>query len=495
MSVKDRKNTTHRFADVAGEPCRMLAPIEGFRKKPLVTLEEAIAELKNIVPRIDTYAHVAKERAKNPANGLSVDESASIALYTMDWEPYTESLYCILNSTLRTEDRQSLKPWFLYLKLILTALSGLPPISHTVYRGVRTVIESQDEKYQIGKKVVWWGFSSCSDDRKVSEKEQFLGEASRGTLFIIDCINGRDIANHSYFRKENEILLLPATQFQVISNEHEQNGPHKIHLKEIKSSFILLEPVSSKEEIEAFKKPSVSGNTGPGLKSPVPEPERYCNPKLTEYIVKLKSHAEVFLIGKRYNENDIEIIVKQIIIEKQCRELFLRESGITSQGAMAIAEGLHGNKTLERLFISSNTIGDNGAKALAQSLSGNNNLKLRELCLGNNNITDEGVEYLANMLESNKTLTHLYLHSNSITDHGLKRLAEVITNTNKTLQVLALEWNTFSSDSSGEILAQMLNKNQSLTALNLNSCKLSKTATKHLKAAAKSKKKFELSIH
>ncbi|CAF4224395.1 unnamed protein product, partial [Rotaria sordida] len=101
MSANDIQNTTHRFSDAAGEPCVMLTPIEGFNKKPLVTLEEATEPLKNIVPCISTHAHTAKERAKNPADDLSVDESASIVLYTMEWESYTDSLYFILNSTLR----------------------------------------------------------------------------------------------------------------------------------------------------------------------------------------------------------------------------------------------------------------------------------------------------------------------------------------------------------------------------------------------------------
>jgi len=89
MSVNDITDTVHRFSDMAGEPLIMLAPIEGFNKKPLVTLEEASVPLIDIVPRLATYVHVAKERAINPANDLSVEESASIALYTMEWEPYT----------------------------------------------------------------------------------------------------------------------------------------------------------------------------------------------------------------------------------------------------------------------------------------------------------------------------------------------------------------------------------------------------------------------
>ncbi|CAF3387984.1 unnamed protein product, partial [Rotaria sp. Silwood2] len=106
MPVDNLQNTSHRFSDVAEEPCIMLAPIEGFNIQPLVALEKATEPLHNIVPRLQTFVHVAKQRAKHPADGLSVDESASIALYTMEWEPHTESLYYILNQTLRNEDRK-----------------------------------------------------------------------------------------------------------------------------------------------------------------------------------------------------------------------------------------------------------------------------------------------------------------------------------------------------------------------------------------------------
>ncbi|CAF3976337.1 unnamed protein product, partial [Rotaria sordida] len=87
--------------------------------------------------------YVAKERAKNPADDLSVDESASIALYTMEWEPHTNSLYYILNSALRGEDRANLKPWFLYLKLFITALSRLPSLNLSIYRGVKGIVASE----------------------------------------------------------------------------------------------------------------------------------------------------------------------------------------------------------------------------------------------------------------------------------------------------------------------------------------------------------------
>ena len=53
---------------------------------PLVSLEEAVEKLVHILPRVQTYAYVAKQRCKTPADGLTQDESAAIVLYTMGWK-------------------------------------------------------------------------------------------------------------------------------------------------------------------------------------------------------------------------------------------------------------------------------------------------------------------------------------------------------------------------------------------------------------------------
>ncbi|CAF4496535.1 unnamed protein product [Rotaria sp. Silwood2] len=495
MSVDTLQNTTHRFSDVAGEPCIMLAPIEGFNIKPLVTLEEATEPLYNIVPRVGTYVYIVKERAKNPVDDLSVDESASIALYTMEWEPYTESLYYILNQTLRNEDRKSLKQWFLYLKLIFTALSRLSSVNVTVYRGVKDIIESEHEKYKVGERLVWWGFSSCSTSRQISEDDHFLGQTGIRTLFIIDCMKGKDIRNHSYFKKENELLLLPATQIEVIRYEQQENNIHVIHLEEIESPYVLLEPVSSEKEIPDVKKTSTwTSKILTPLVSNI-KLERNRNTKLNECIQRCKPQAAAYLNGSNLTQSDLKIVVQQVMIDKQCRTLFLRESKITAEGTYIISEALRDNDTLEGLFLAQNQIDDDGTKYLARALSGDNNSTLKELSLSHNGITDQGIQYLAKMLESNETLTHLWLASNKITDQGLEILCQVLLQKNKTLQVLSLEWNKFANDTNLTILVDMLKKNQSLTTLNLENCKLPKSRIEELKRLVKTKKNFELLIH
>jgi hypothetical protein len=99
------------------------------------------------------------------------------------------------------------------------------------------------KEYSKGKKFIWWGFSSCASCVEVLENNQFLGKTGPRTLFTIDCFSGKDITRHSYSRSENEHLLLPAREFQVIDSIELVSGLHVIQLNEIKSSITLLEQV------------------------------------------------------------------------------------------------------------------------------------------------------------------------------------------------------------------------------------------------------------
>ncbi|CAF1612393.1 unnamed protein product, partial [Rotaria magnacalcarata] len=76
------KHSALRFADVGALSKRMLAPIDGYEKAPLVSLEEAVKPLVNIVPKIERNVYVVQENCQNQEDGLTTDESASIMLYT-----------------------------------------------------------------------------------------------------------------------------------------------------------------------------------------------------------------------------------------------------------------------------------------------------------------------------------------------------------------------------------------------------------------------------
>ena len=230
-----------RVSDIAKEPQKMLMPIRGYENEPLVPLEKAVEPLISILPDVQDYVYVAKQRCEpTPAHGLTQDESAAIILYTMEWEPHEQCLYFAINLTLRAEDRRKLKPWFSYLKLLLTALVKIPSTRNFVYRGIKMDLTKQ---YPVGKTFVWWGFSSCALKIGVLENEQFLGKTGERTMFTIDCESGKDISRHSYFESESEVLLLAARQFVVKDCLEPAPGLHIIQLSETDSPIKLLQMV------------------------------------------------------------------------------------------------------------------------------------------------------------------------------------------------------------------------------------------------------------
>ncbi|CAF5195564.1 unnamed protein product, partial [Rotaria magnacalcarata] len=228
-----------RFSDVVQESLEILEPIGGYSKVPLVSLEEAVVPLVPILPDVQAHAYVAKLKCKKPADNLTPDESASIMLYTMGWKPLNECLYAVLNDTLRTKNRQEKLPlWYLYLRLFLNALFRLPLVPAMAYRGVRLDLSN---RYIKGESIVWWGFSSCTTSMGVLQSDLFLGKSGTRTMFTLQCKSARDIRKHSFFPTEDEVLLMAATQFKIVSSL-DQGDLHMIQLEETTPPFPLLQP-------------------------------------------------------------------------------------------------------------------------------------------------------------------------------------------------------------------------------------------------------------
>lgn len=230
-----------RLTDVSQEPNNFLMPISGYEKMPLVSLEQAVEPLVSLLPQIKMYARAAKQNCKNPADNLTQDQSASIMLYSMGWEPSDECLYVALNATLRSSNRTKLRPWFLFLRLFLSALFRLPPVPQTtVYRGVKLDLTPRLQKNET---IVWWGFSSCTTSIEVLQLEDFLGKKGARTMFAIKCHSARDIRKHSYYASEDEVLLLAGTEFRVTGILDQGHGLHTVQLEEFQTDEPLLAAV------------------------------------------------------------------------------------------------------------------------------------------------------------------------------------------------------------------------------------------------------------
>ncbi|CAF3455541.1 unnamed protein product [Rotaria sp. Silwood1] len=221
----------------------MFEPISGYASEPLVSLEEACKPLLRIVNCLSSYVSRAKQDSICPADGLTQDESAAIRLYTMEWDEKDDntngSLYYHLNDTLRKPGRSGLQSWYRYLKLFLTALVKLPIEQDVIaWRGIRN---DQSAEYPKGAKFVWWGFSSCTTSLDILESDLYLGKVGKRTLFSIQTFNGRRVRNHSDYAAEDEILLLPGTYFEVMSQLNPAQDLCIIHVKQQRPPYELLE--------------------------------------------------------------------------------------------------------------------------------------------------------------------------------------------------------------------------------------------------------------
>ncbi|CAF1237696.1 unnamed protein product [Didymodactylos carnosus] len=155
--VSNPKLTQSRYTDIQGEPIgKLLVPIKGYQNEPLLPLEEAVKPIQQFFNNLEEHVWIAKENCQTPKDDLTQDEAAAIHLYTMQFDS-GESLYQVLNRTLRAENRDGLKSWFLYLKLFLTALHKLPSQPQTtVWRGVRNVDLSEKYKTAVRFALELW---------------------------------------------------------------------------------------------------------------------------------------------------------------------------------------------------------------------------------------------------------------------------------------------------------------------------------------------------
>ncbi|XP_066182532.1 leucine-rich repeat-containing protein 34 [Sylvia atricapilla] len=119
-------------------------------------------------------------------------------------------------------------------------------------------------------------------------------------------------------------------------------------------------------------------------------------------------------LGKHGMKNfGVEQLCEALYANSSLRYLDLSCNNITYDGVKFLGELLKRNKTLRILDLGANRIEDNGAIYLSEALA-TRNMTLQALSVVNNNITDEGLVALAHAMQSNTTLSHIYIWGNKI---------------------------------------------------------------------------------
>ncbi|KOY56847.1 ADP-ribosyltransferase domain-containing protein [Streptomyces sp. XY332] len=204
----------------------VLPAITGVFDTPLMDFQEAVAPVAEVLSglgrQIDRSHEFGKRRADETAGSMSADAIAALYLYTCESAFYRE-----INAVLRSPDRTKVVPYLAYLRLLFSAVSGLPAHTRPLWRGVSLDLRAQ---YPVGGTVTWWGVSSCTSELSVARS--FLGSRGKRTLFEVTPARAVGIRSFSAFTGEEEYILAPGTQLKVTDVKAERGGLCTIRLTE-----------------------------------------------------------------------------------------------------------------------------------------------------------------------------------------------------------------------------------------------------------------------
>ncbi|WP_405979961.1 ADP-ribosyltransferase domain-containing protein [Streptomyces sp. NBC_00158] len=211
----------------------VLPAITGVFDTPLMEFRDAVAPVAELLSglggHVDRSYEFGKERADGTAGGLSADAVSALYLYTCESAFYRE-----INAVLRSPDRSRLVPYLPYLRLLFSAVSGLPARTAPLYRGVALDLRAQ---YPLGRTVTWWGVSSCTP--KLGVARGFLGSRGKRTLFEVVPARAVGIRDFSAFTEEEEFILSPGTQLKVTDVKTERGGLCTVRLTELEEQTLV----------------------------------------------------------------------------------------------------------------------------------------------------------------------------------------------------------------------------------------------------------------
>lgn len=236
-------------------------------KNALIRAGVEVSKAEMISSMCYRHAESLAEEKKLP-KGVTIDDAAAIALYTMEDDSLDQKPYRMINDALMKGEYDELKHVKDLLYLVMRALRKMPVIyNKPLYRGIRSDVISEikssgegkmalgvdsdlelkanpvhrnsgpvkgrvqnkrnmflrggdsfDEDYLEGEEVFWPALSSTSSNVAVTKAFLAKGTDSKkaeGTLFMIENGWGYNIQSCSMFPGEEEIVLEPERRFRV----------------------------------------------------------------------------------------------------------------------------------------------------------------------------------------------------------------------------------------------------------------------------------------
>ncbi|CAF2157902.1 unnamed protein product [Rotaria magnacalcarata] len=436
------------------------------------------------------------------ADGLTSDESGSIMLYSIIWQPVDQCLYSVLNSILLSLNENKLQSWMLYLKLLFSALIHLPSNHATVYLD-NFLLFLPATKFQVIKCSNQADDHSCFISLREVESSFLLHSSDEAQLNLREQ-TALNVFQRCWLRFKNFGIQ------SSTSNNHYQNSAleHRIIKNENSWTTDLDRQNLTDRDMKVIVKYAIIRNRCKRI--------RLRNNHFTSHGISILSdglYNNTTLTSLDLRNNQISDLGVQFlalpIIHSTIEALNLESNYITADGAVYLAQIIQDSRTLTELYLSNNNLGDRGVKYLANALGGDktntqeqtnhnisitNQTTLQHLYLGQNGIGDEGLKYLCDMLMTNRKLTWLWLSGNEISDQGVKLLWHALADYDITLEWLFLDSNKLITDSSLDDLMYMLKQNNTLKTLYINNCNLSKESKLKLLKMIKTKVDFDLEV-
>lgn len=149
-------------------------------------------------------------------------------------------------------------------------------------------------------------------------------------------------------------------------------------------------------------------------------------------------------------------------------KLDVSNNDLRFEGTKHLCEWLMNNKTLKTLNLGENPIGDKGVRHLCDSLK--SNYTLSELHLVLTGFHKDGLSSISQLLLINDTLKTLHLSGNKLAPH-FKLLADSLKRQSCSLQHISVSFNNLTDECAKE-LSQVFQLNHSLTSVDLSGNKL-----------------------
>jgi hypothetical protein len=211
--------------------------------RPLAAMFSDEINAKDLQAAVDGQ----REQWRACLHGAAEDGGLDLpAWYELDWAVviyvYTladPKVFKVVNREMRNRDQRQagggggisdgLRACLPFVRLLLYALEKLPEryvYRGEVRRGVKYVYPSParhnpEAHFRAGQHVMWYEFKSTSERQEVMMREHFCGAAAGPrTIFVILVCRGFSIKDFSSYRGEEseyEVLLLPFSEFEVLS--------------------------------------------------------------------------------------------------------------------------------------------------------------------------------------------------------------------------------------------------------------------------------------